>query len=402
MVKCLIWIGIKRNFPMNMPKIYLLPLLIGLVIYLEPIMASMSNKNITSAEFVQFVKERKKSGDVTLDNFEIKGFAFPFKEIRSVHFKAVKWDSIDAQGRQFVKVVFEDCELNNLNFREVVLQDVTFRNCTLTNVVMNGARINKVIFEKSKLISTDSNIEHSYRNLVADTLLFRESELKNINFFKSRGKFHFEGGKLVDVSGMGLTVGSALYFTDVNAVDIDFSDSSLSTLVVKNSVIKESKANNCHIGSVVLENSDLKFPISDGKGYDRVTAINTKNVVIGGTPVKEVSITGCGESNVIEIAGMTFDKMVVDGCSPLDFVVHKSKGKNLTIMNATVVMLDLKAIDVDSLILKNINIRKKLYYKDAKVKNIEYKNIHFTSENIKVKSEGANFEIKADVSASAE
>lgn len=394
--------GIKRSFPMNTPKLYLSMLFLCFAIYMEPVMAFFSKNNLTADEFVSYIKKEQQGGGVVkLTNFEIKGFVFPFKEIKSAHFKNVLWQDIDSSGKIFEKILFEDCELRNINLEGVIIREVTFRNCTLHNVVMNKAKISKLVFEKSKLISTDSNIMHSYRNMVADTIIFTDTELNNINFFDSKGKFYFVGAKLNDVSGMGLMEGSALYFHNTNAFDIDFSDSKLTTLEVKHSTIKESKANNCTIGKVVLEGGDLKFPIAEGHRYDTVFAKGTSNVVIGGTPINEAIITGCGRSDNIDVAGMTFDKMVINDCSPTNFSFHDSKGKFVSISNMDAVEFDLEDMDVDHLILENIHISARLYYGNAKIKKLETKNISFDSD-IKIKSDGANFEIKPDVINSVE
>ena len=139
-------------------------LLVGCSLYLEPAMAFFFKKNLTAEEFVQYIKKEQQEGHVSkLTDFEIKGYEFPLREMKSAHFKNTRWQSIEAEGRTFEKVLFEDCELKNINFREVVLKDVTFKNCTLSNVVMNKAIIKNLTFEKSKLVSIDSNIDHSYR-----------------------------------------------------------------------------------------------------------------------------------------------------------------------------------------------------------------------------------------------
>lgn len=186
-------------------------------------MAFFMKKNLTAEEFVQTVKKQQQGNTTTkLSDFEIKGLVFPLKELKSAHLKNTYWQSIEAPGSTFEKVLFEDCELSNINFEEVVLHEVTFRNCILTNVVMNKVEISKLVFEKSKLVSTDSNITHSYRNMVADSIVFSDTELTNINFFDSKGKFYFENAKLNDVSGMGLKDGSALHFHHTNTFDINF------------------------------------------------------------------------------------------------------------------------------------------------------------------------------------
>lgn len=360
-------------------------------------MAFLFKKNMSSDEFVKFVKDSQQDRDITIElkNFEIKSFSFPFDELNNIHFIDTKWSDIKAEKRVFENVIFTNCEFNNIDFSEIVFRQVIFKNCILTNVVMNDGQLENVVFEKTKLINTNSNINYSYLRVIADEIRFKESELSNIDFYQSKARFFFENSKLNDVSGMGLASGSALYFINTDAFDIDFSRSTLTSLEVKNSTIKESKANNCTIDKIILEDSDIKFPIAEGHNYGTVTARNTRDIVILGTPVNDVNITGCGESNSISVSSMTFNTMTINECSPTKITFFDSKGKTLSITNAEVYDMDFRDAEIDRLILDNIHIRARLYYSGANIKKLETNNIRFDND-IKIKSEGANFEIKPD------
>lgn len=349
-------------------------------------------------EFYQLIDEETKNNDVTakINNIEISDFTLTDKHIENIHFSDTNWSNINAENKIFSNIVFQDCIFTNVNFRNSTLNNVTFKNCELKNVVLNNSTIKNLSFENSKLISTDTNVKNSYRELIADKIIFDKTELKNINFFDSKAEFYFNNSKLDDVTGMGLMPGSALYFDNTTAFDIDFSSSTLSTLEVKNSTIKNSKANGCSIGNILLEDSKLDFPIGFGKSYDTVIAKNTASVLIAGTPTKKINISGCPkDSRVVSFGGDTFDSVEIENCNASEIKFYRSTGKYVSIENADVYMLDFSASNIDHLKLNNIHIETELYYDDTNIKKLEATNISFGKE-LEHTRENSNIEIKAD------
>jgi len=369
----------------------------ALLLVQETSMAFFKN-TLNVDEFYQLIDEETKKNEKTaqIDNIEISGFTLTDKHIENIRFSNTNWNNINAENKTFNNVVFEGCSFDNINLRNSTLINVVFKNCTLKNVVLNNSTIKNLRFEKSKLISTDPNVKNSYRNLVADKITFEETELKNINFFDSKVEFYFNNSKLDDITGMGLKSGSALYFDNVNAFDIDFSSSTLSILEVKNSNIKNSRANGCSIGRLLLEDSELDFPIADGKSFDSVISKNTGNVITSGTPVKTTHISGCPKDTAtVFVGGDTFDLIEIENCNANEIVFFESNGKNVSIENADVYMLDFRLSTIDHLKLNNINIRTELYYDSSKIKKLEATNISF-GDGLEHTREGSNIEIKAD------
>ncbi|HFD31758.1 MAG TPA: hypothetical protein ENJ28_03455 [Gammaproteobacteria bacterium] len=383
---------------MNIPNKIILTLLLSIALLLvqETSMAFFKS-TLNSDEFYQLIEEETKNESMTqIENIEISGFALRDKDIENIQFTSVDWTDINAESKKFNHVIFEDCSLKNVNFRNTTLINVTFKNCTLTNVVFNNSIIENLRFEESKLVSTDSNVKNSYRELVADKITFEKTELKNINFFDSKAEFYFSHSKLDDVTGMGLKPGSALYFSHVDAFDIDFSSSDLSTLEVKNSTIKKSKANGCTIGQVLLEDSQLDFPIADGIRFDSVISKNTGDVIVSGTPIKKTYIENCPkDTNTIFVGGDAFDSIEIENCNATDIVFFRSKGKYVSIENADIYKLDFRQSNVEHLKLNNINIKTELYYDDTKIKKLETTNISFGAD-LDHTRENTNIEIKED------
>jgi len=375
----------------------ILILLLSMTLMLMPETSMAFFKNTLNVdEFHQLVDEETKNNDAKaqINNIEISGFTLTDKHFENIQFNNTSWKNINAENKTFNNVVFEDCSFDNIDLRNSTLINVVFKKCTLKNVVLNNSTIKNLRFEKSKLTSTDTNVRNSYRNLVADKITFEETELKNINFFDSKAEFYFNNSKLDDVTGMGLKLGSALYFNNTTAFDIDFSSSNLSTLEVKNSNIKNSKANGCTIGRLLLENSVLDFPISGGKSFDSVISNNTGNVVVSGTPIKKMKITGCPkDTRIVKFGGDIFDSVEIENCNASDIVFFRSTGKYVSIENADIYKLDLRSSNIEYLKLNNINIETELYYDKTNVKKLEATNISF-GDGLEHTREGSNIEIK--------
>ena len=332
---------------------------------------------LNADEFYQLIEEEiKNSKSITrIDNIEIAGFALTERHIENIQFTNTDWKDINAENKTFNNVVFEDCALTNINFRNSTLVNVIFKKCTLTNVVFNNSVIENLRFEDSKLISTDSNVKNSYRELVADKIIFEKTELKNINFFDSKAEFYFNNSKLDDVTGMGLKSGSALYFNHVDAFDIDFSSSDLTALEVKNSTIKNSKANGCTIERLLLEDSKLDFPIADGKSFGSLVSKNTGNVITSGTPVEKTLISDCPkDTNTVFVGGDTFHSIEIKNCNASEIVFFKSTGKYVSIENADVYKLDFRLSSIEHIKLNNIRVETELYYDDTNIKKLEATN----------------------------
>lgn len=374
-------------------------LLLSMTLLLMPEKSMAFLKNTLNVdEFYHLINEENKKNKkiAQINNIEISGFTLTDRHIENIHFSDTNWNNINAENKMFNNVVFEDCTLTNINLRNSRLINVVFKNCNLKNVVLNNSTIENLRFENSKLLSTDTNVKNSYRELIADKVIFDESELKNINFFDSKAEFYFNNSKLDDVTGMGLKSGSALYFNNVNAFDIDFSSSSLLTLEVKNSTIKNSKANGCDIDRLLFKDSQLDFPISDGIKFDTVISKNTGNVIISGTPIRKTHISDCPKNtNTIFVGGDTFESIVIENCNSSEIVFFESTGKYVSIDNTDVSWLDFSASNIEQLKLNNVNIRNKLYYDSTIVKELEATNISF-GDNMKHRHKDANIEIKVD------
>jgi len=357
-------------------------------------MASFFNTSLNAEEFQSRISGKEKES--ILSNIEIADFILQVDKINDITFKNSKWTNINASKKIFENIRFEDCELTNVNFRNITLINVIFSNCKLKNVVMNDAVLRGVSFIDSKLVSTDPNIDNNYLELDIDKVLFKNSELTNIGFYKSKGVFVFDEAKLNDVSGQSLKAGSALFFNRVDGFDLDFSRSNLSTLEVKSSTIKNSKANGCTIGKLLFDQSDLDFPISDGIKFDSVNSKNTGNVVIAGTPTKKTYISGCPKSTrILMVGGDKFGAINIQNCNPSEIILFESIGDYISIENVTVSVLDFRLSTIEHLKLNNVHIRNKLYYDSTTVKKLEATNISF-GENMKHRHKDANIEIKAD------
>lgn len=361
----------------------------------EPAMAVLPTNNISANEFKELLNIDSNNTRHLISNFKINDFIFPEQTITNIYFKNTIWNNIDAKNRVFTNIAFEDCTLSDINFRNMEFENIEFKNCTLTNVVMNQSKIDKITFDNCNIASTDTNIENNYRELNAESIIFKNSQLKGINFYESKANFIFQSSKLNDVSGYGLQSGSSIIIKDSDIFDFNFSDSSLSILEIYNSNIKESKVNDSTIGNVILENNEFySFPIASSKKYGTITVKNTSEITVHGTgPVKDVSITECKKYKDIYISEMIFDNALVENCRVPRITAFEIKGKKLTISNVDTHTLDLEEAEIDHLILNNVNIEGEIYASDAKIKKYEAHNVT-VQEGVIIKDKGANFKIE--------
>lgn len=360
-------------------------------------MADFFTKNLSFDEFKTLLIKKSTTDNHNanhlLENFNIKNFEFPEKTIKNINFKTITWEKIDANGRTFSNIQFEDCTLINLNFRNMVFENVSFKNCTLKNVVMNQSTIDTMTFIDTKIFSTDSNIENRATDLNADHLIFINAEIKNMSYFHSKANFVFKNSKLNDVAGRGLKPGSSIKIQQSDIFFMEFSASHLSSLIIKKSKVEESRINDATIKSIVLEDNDFdNFPITGTDGCDSVIADNNTEVTVNGD-IKNIHISNCRGYEEVYVADTFFDNISIDNCKLPDLTAFDAKGKKMTFSNIETYRLDLEAIDIEHLILKNVNIEGKIYAKKAQVKIYEAHNVT-VSPNVKRITEGANFIIE--------
>jgi len=350
---------------------------------------------ITKEQFLERLNQSEQNNILDISNFEISDFELPVDIIKNTNFENVEWSNIDVYNKKFIDVTFEDCKLKNINMRNMHFENVKFKNCELINVVMNGSKIDTIIFESSKIISTDSNIDNSYTDLNAENLIFNKTELKNINFFESKGNFSFESSELNSVSGYGLKTGSSIKIIDSKVLNMDFSVSDLLFVDVKSSHIIDSKINDSSIGKVILEGNTFKrFPIASKRKYGAIRAIRNANIAVKGTgPIKDVYIADCVTNTKVSIIEMEFENTKIENCKLKGLVFFDTKGKIMVISHVNTYTLDLEDAEIDTLILKDVRIRGKIYMQNAKVKNYEAYNVT-VDEGVKNKDKGANFKIE--------
>ncbi len=377
---------------MNTHKFFIHITLLLLFIIMEPLMAQSS---ITKEDFLERVNQQQDNATLEINGVEIRDFELPIDVLKNIKFENVEWKNIDASNKKLVNVTFEDCKLENINMRYMELENVTFKNCELINVVMNESKIDTIVFDNSKIISTDSNVHNSYRKLNAEKLIFVKSKLENISFFESKGQFSFESSELSGVAGYGLKTGSSIKITDSKIVDMNFSDSDLLFVDIKESHIVESKINDSSIGKVILEGNTFKrFSIASDEKYGTVKAIKNANIAIKGTgPVKDVYIADCVTNTKIAIIEMEFENTKIENCKVKDIVFFDAKGKTMLISHVNTYEFDLEDAEIDTLILKDVRIRGKIYMQNAKVKNYQATNV-IVDEGVRNKDKGANFKIE--------
>lgn len=368
-------------------------IILFIITFMEP---TMAQPNLTKEQFSERLQKQEQDSKLEISSLEINGFEFPIKKIKNITFNNVEWSNIDSHEARFINVTFENCKLKNINMRNMHFENVKFKNCELLNVVMNEARIDEMVFENTKIISTDSNSHHSYRKLNAEKIIFIKSELKNINFFESKGQFSFESSSLSGVSGYGLSTGSSIKILDSKIIDMNFSDSDLLFVNIKDSHIIESRINDSSIGAVLLEeNTFKKFSIASQKTYGTIKAIKNSDVAVSGTgPVSDVYIADCIPKTRIAILKLEFENAKINNCKVKDLAFFDAKGKTMVISHVDTFELDLEDAEIETLILKDVRIRGKIYMQNAKVKNYEAHNV-VVDEKVKIKDKGANFKIES-------
>ncbi len=361
-------------------------------------MAFFFNNNMNSDEFLSTIKalpngsqSERQVSKVTLENMTL-----PMTELADIHFKSCKWNKVDAKEISLSNVIFESCEFNNVNLSGANLEQVVFIDSSLKNVIMNNVTATKINFVNSKISSNDPNIENSYNGLIANEIIVDRTELFNLNFFEAKAVFRFNKAKLNDITAQSLQSGSALYFQDTIALDVNFDGSILDNLEVINSTIdKRSSAGGGSIQNIRVENSKLEFSLGDNSNIESAFFENSGDVVVGGgANIEKVVVNNCPKNTYwLDVGGENFGSIEIENCHVTDLSFSSSSGKYIRIKNSSMNVLDFRKSDIEKLILDNVSVRGKVKYQNTNIKNFESKNVSL-GMNIKVWNENSNIEIK--------
>ncbi len=390
----------KTYYPLMKNYQSLFLILLTLLFLPETVMAFFLSKNLDANEFLALVNEllEGSSSERQIKRITLENQGLPDKPLENIHFKSCKWESVDAHEKTLKNIIFEDCELNNINMRSVNLVNVQFIKSRLTNVVMNNAHLEQVKFKKSKLISTDSNIMNNYRNLIADEIVFENSELTGINFFESKAIIRFNNSKLYDVSGVGLMTGSAVYIYKTRGSILDFDQSDLTDMEVIDSTIdKQSSAGGGNIQSIRVENSKLEFALGYTSNIESAVFENSGDVVIGGGKNNNTfTIKNCPKDTYVINAGGGVDKLEIENCHVSAIRFTDSTGKYISLKNVSTYSMDFRDSKIENLILDNVSVRGKIEYTKTQLDKLEQNNLSF-GKKIDIYREGSNLEIKPDI-----
>jgi len=363
-------------------------------------MASLFRKNLDANQFQELITTLPTGTNTerVVTSININNMTLPIDLVDNVHFKSCKWKDINAHAKQFKHITFEDCDLSNVNLRGATLDDITFINCMLFNVVMNSVKATNMKFIDSRLTSADPNVQNSYRGISANELIFKHSELTDVNFFGSKAVFRFIESKLNHVSGIGLLPGSALYFNKTDASLIDFDQSSLTNIEVIDSTIgNSSSAGGGHIKNILVKNSELDFVISDNSDIESIEYINSGNVVIGGGKNnKTISVKDCPKgTRLINTGSVGFDLLEIDNCHSPTLTFVDSYGKTVAIKNSSFYNVDFRDSNIKHLILEDVKIIGRIKYSGTSVDKLTTMNLEF-GKDIKVSNDDSNLKITPD------
>lgn len=362
-------------------------------------MAFFFNKLLDADEFISLLNELPQGSisDRQIKSTSLENQRLPDRVLENIHFKSCKWHGVDAHEKTFRNVIFEDCEFNNVNMRSANLSNVQFIKSSLHNVVMNKSKLGQVKFINSELISTDTNIDNSYNEIIADEILFKDSKLTAIGFFEAKAIFRFEGCFLYDVSGAGLLEGSALYINKTQGSILDFRRSNLTTLEIIDSTIdKRSSGGGGSIKNIRVVNSKLEFALGYTSNIESAVFENSGDVVVGGGKnSNSVTIKNCPKETYVINAGGGIDKLEIENCYVSAIRFTDSTGKYVSLKNVSTHSMDFRDSNIEKLILDNVSIRGEIEYTKTQLGKLEQNNLSF-GRKMDVYREGSNIDIKPD------
>lgn len=106
----------------------------------------------------------------------------------TIHFKNDNFTYAEAAEATFTHCQFDNCDFTGAELMESSFESCTFRECNFSLVQLKGARLNKVIFENSKVMGIHFNLcSHfalgfDFKACHVQSCIFMELALRQISF----------------------------------------------------------------------------------------------------------------------------------------------------------------------------------------------------------------------------
>lgn len=356
-------------------------------------MTNSYNKQLSQDEFNQLLQSKPKIPDFISNSLILSGLNFSAFPIEDITFSNCKIINIKGSGSTIRNTTFSDCEIIGGSLENSQFENVNFIDCKIINTIFNNSNMINVQFINSEITYNTGNPFKSFKGVISKPISFHKSKLNELNFYEAQGEFYFINSEL-NLVNIYAKNNSTILIDKSSLKTCDFSDSKLESLVITNTKAYDSKANEAKINKILLENNEFKsFPIADGENYGDVKIHNTSDIIIGGGPVNNVSITDCKGYDDISVAEMNFNNITIERCKVPAFVSFDAKGKKMTLTDMDIYKLWMEDSDIEHLILNNINIEGEIYINNAKIKNYEAHNVT-VQDGVITEDKGANFNIK--------
>lgn len=158
---------------------------------------------------------------ITKDN--LKKYEFIDNEFYNIKFENIDFTEIEYSNCDFIDVIFEECNLSNINFLEKAFHRVLFVNCKLI-----GTNFNTCSIKDMSIISSNAKYMGMANLKIKGTLSFKDSDLTELSFIDNEFK-------KIEFDTCNITKG---YFYGISLRNVDFTSSVIDDIRVDLNTIK--------------------------------------------------------------------------------------------------------------------------------------------------------------------
>jgi len=323
-----------------------------------------------------------------LNNVIIKNESISKSTINGAEFINTDWDDSFAKETLISNTIFKDGDIYDTSFARSTLTNVTFEGMDLDKIEFVNAKLINVTFKKCRIQNSNFSFLHMSK------VLFEDTEMKDISFYQSEVDLTF---KRVNVHQSGnfrkLKTGSKITIEDSfigNNSEFDYSN--LVSFTVKNSTIENSKMNNAIVDEIIIEDTEMDFPIANSTlNKVRMRAINL--VKLGGSKINTLMIEDCKENRGINLYDTVFKSISIRNCPTEEMDISDAKGEKLQITQMDILKADFSKLFVKELKMNNITISRKADFSAAMAEESLVTNFSIKA-GAQVKMDGTNIKFQ--------
>lgn len=333
-------------------------------------MSSIFGKSALSPEWVERFREIVKlnayaqSTPVRLSGVVIEGYDLSGAKLSGAEFEKTEWKNITLKSGEFINAKFIHSSFDNVKFENATFKDTVFEDVTFDDFAFFQAQLQNVRFVRCQFSGA------ALQSLKASTITIEDSKLEDVSFFRSAVIATVRGSKFNEVDMRSLQEPSALTFEKSELKEVDFSDSKLSELKLREVTASKSGMEGGAITSGEFIDTTYGMDIVEVEFEQLVIRNSRIRSAMNRSSIKRLEISHCGEMKDFLFYQSKLGNVRIDHCELRRLDLPSATVETLHIQDGSLINGNMTSLRVGSMTLERMSFDGKIDFTKAQAGSI--------------------------------